>query len=245
MTDRTADLYGLPPEEFTAARDRLAQQLREEGDRDAAAEVRKRKRPSMAAWVLNQLVRRHRAEVDDLIAAGRRLRESQRAALEGGDRSALREASADRRTLTDRLLDRSREILAEAGHSASRTHLDRVERTLQAATLSEDAAEELGRGRLERELEPPEGLEALGVWDLPEPTPLAPRDERVERRAAAARKAEEEAEAAEKDAERLSREAQEAERAAEEARRAAKRAAASAERARRRAEDLRKRADRD
>jgi hypothetical protein len=243
--DRVAALYELAPEEFIAARDRLAKELREGGDRDGAADVRKLKRPSMAAWVLNQLVRRHGAEVEELISAGQRLREAQRAALEGGDRSALREAGAARRTLTDRLVDLSRDILTEAGHAASRTHLDRVERTLQAATLSEEAAAELRGGTLERELEPPEALEALGVWDLPEPTPLAPRGERVERRAAEARKAEEEAEAAEEEARRVARAAEEAERAADEARRAAKRAASTAERARRQAEDLRKRADRD
>ena len=245
MTDRTDALYELPPEEFTAARDRLAKELRDAGDRDGAAEVRGLKRPSMAAWVLNQMARRHGDVVEELISLGQQLREAQRTALGGGDSSGLREASAARRTLIDRSLDLSGEILTEAGHAATRTHLDRVERTLQAATLSEEAAAELRRGALERELEPPEALEALGVWDLPEPTPLAPRGERVERRAALARQAEEEAEAAEEEAGRLARAAEEAERAADDARRAAKRVASTAERARRRAEDLRKRADRD
>lgn len=245
MTDRIAALYALPPEEFTAARDALAKELREAGDRDGADRVRGLKRPSMAAWVLNQLARRHRDVIEELISVGQRLREAQRAALEGGDSSALRESSAARRTLIDRSLDLAAEILTGAGHAATRTHLDRVERTLQAATLSEEAAEELRRGVLQRELAPPEGLEALGVWDLPEPTPLAPRGERVERRAAQARKAEDEAEAAEEESRRLAKVAEEAERVAEDARRAAKRAAAAADRARKRAEDLRKRADRD
>jgi hypothetical protein len=237
-----ARLFELPPEEFTQARDRLARELREEGDADAAAGVRKLKRPSMAAWALNLLVRRHRDEVEELIAAGERLREAQRSVLQGSAREALREASSDRRRLTDALVDRAGELLTEAGHSPSRTHLDRVERTLQAASLSEDAAEELRRGMLERELEPPEGFEALGVWDVPEAAPLAPRKARAERRDAEAREAEERAAAAEAEAERLSREVERLERETSEARRAAKRAAAAAERARRRAADLRAKA---
>lgn len=240
--DRVAGLFELPPEGFTEARDRLARDLRDDGDADAAARVRKLKRPSVAAWALNLLVRRHRDEVEELIAAGERLREAQRSVLQGAARESLREASSDRRRLTDALVDRAREVLTEAGHSSSRTHLDRVEQTLQAAALSEEAAEELRRGMLERELEPPGGFEALGVWDVPEPAPLAPRKARAERREAEAREAEERAAAAEAEAEQLSREVERLERQANEARRAAKRAVAGAERARRRAEELRRKA---
>lgn len=242
--DRATPLFELPPEEFTKARDRLARDLRDEGDADAAGRVRKLKRPSVAAWALNLLIRRHRGEVDELVAAGERLREAQRSVLEGAARDALREATAERRRLTDALVDRARDLLTEAGHAPSRTHLDRVERTLQAAALSEEAAEELRRGMLERELEPPEGFEALGVWDVPEPAALAPRQQRTERREEEARKAEEKADAADEEAGRLTREADRLEREAEDARRAAKRAAAAAERARRRAEELRRRAGR-
>ena len=163
--DRVAALDELAPEEFIAARDHLAKELQDGGDRDGAADVRKLKRPSMAAWVLNQLVRRHGSEVEELISAGQQLREAQRAALEGGDRSALREAGAARRTLTDRLMDLSRDILTEAGHAASRTHLDRVERTLQAATLSEEAAAEkvyrVEFAKTRRVIECPEGTTVL------------------------------------------------------------------------------------
>jgi hypothetical protein len=235
-------LFDLAPDEFTAARDQVVRELREEGDRDAATRVRGLKKPSLAAWAANSLARRHRAEVEKLVRAGERLREAQRSVLEGGEATTLREAVAARRKLTDRLVDRATEMLGEGGHAASRTHLDGVERTLQAATLSEDAARELLEGRLERELEPPEGLEAVGVWEVAPPTPLEPRSERKARKEAEARKAREEAEAAEEEAKRLAAEADRAEREAGEARRAAKRAAAKAERARRRADELGQRA---
>lgn len=242
VEERVQALFDLPPDEFTPARDELARELRDAGEREAAAEVKKRKRPSVAAWALNSLVRTHRDEVDKLLAVGERLREAQRSVLEGGDREPMHQASAARRDLIDGLMDRAREVLEGAGHAASRTHLDRVEGSLTAATLTEEAAEELRGGTLERELEPPKGLEALGVWEMAEPTPLAPRSERAERREAEAAKAEEEAQAAADEAKRLAKEADRVEREAAEARRAAKKAATVADRARRRAEDLRRRA---
>ena len=39
-----ADLYVLPPEEFTAARNALAKELKAAGDKDGAAEVSKLRR---------------------------------------------------------------------------------------------------------------------------------------------------------------------------------------------------------
>ncbi|MDQ4005357.1 MAG: hypothetical protein M3135_03525, partial [Actinomycetota bacterium] len=72
---RDADeLYDLRPEEFTAARDGLVRSLKDAGDGDAAAEVKKLRRPTVVAWALNQLVRRHRRRVEELIAAGEALR---------------------------------------------------------------------------------------------------------------------------------------------------------------------------
>ncbi|MGH9179173.1 MAG: hypothetical protein ACRD0N_11565 [Acidimicrobiales bacterium] len=44
------DLYALDPEEFTAARNELAKQLRAEGRRDHATAVGKLRRPSVTAW---------------------------------------------------------------------------------------------------------------------------------------------------------------------------------------------------
>src|SRR4051812_44776528 len=53
------DLFALDPSEFTAARDRLVAELREAGDKGAAAEVKALRRPTVTAWALNQLARRH------------------------------------------------------------------------------------------------------------------------------------------------------------------------------------------
>ena len=240
--DRVVALYELPPEEFTAARDRLASELRDAGD-PGAGETRKLRRPTLGAWVVNQLARRHPDELAELVAAGERLRTAQQGVLQGGSPEALREAGNERRRLLDGLLDRAEEILAESGRPAARGRLEGVERSLMAATMSEEAAAEVARGTLSRELEPAAGFEAADVAEAPVPARPSGRDRRVERLRARSEAAEQEAREAEEDAARLDQDAQAAERAARDARRAADRAAERAATARRRARDLRRRAD--
>src|SRR5919206_3493156 len=123
-------LYGLPLEEFTLARNALAARLRKEGDADAAAEVRGLPRPSVSAWLVNQLARRERDGVRRLLDAGEALRRAQAAALGGGSGDELREASAAERRLVRELTGRAGELAEEAGEPATRTTLDRVSTTL-------------------------------------------------------------------------------------------------------------------
>ncbi|HEX2030903.1 MAG TPA: hypothetical protein VHL78_05820 [Actinomycetota bacterium] len=234
---RIAALYDLPPEEFIAARDRLARELRDAGDA-SAADVRKLRRPTLGAWVVNQLARNHGDELGELIAVGERLRAAQRAVIEGGSREALREAGNERRSLIDRLLDRAQQLLAERGSPVARGRLDGVEGSLMAATMSEEAAGEVRQGKLARELEAPAGFEAAGFGEVAPAAPPPARDRRAERLRAQAAEAAEEADAVEEEARRLENEAVQAERAARDARAAADRAADRAAKARRRAEDL-------
>src|SRR5690606_13878695 len=84
-----AELYGLPLDEFTAARDERAKELRADGERTAATAVRALRRPSTAAWAVNQLVRARREEVEQVLDLGAALREAQ-AALAGDELRALR-----------------------------------------------------------------------------------------------------------------------------------------------------------
>ena len=96
MLDEADDLYGLPLDEFTAARDALAKRLRGEKRREDADAVKALKRPSVAAGAINLAVREHGA--DDLLAAGEELRTAHGALLDGsGDAAAVREATARER----------------------------------------------------------------------------------------------------------------------------------------------------
>lgn len=226
-------LYGLPLGEFTAARDQLVAELRESGHRDAAARVKKLRRPSVSAWVVNQLVRHHRSEVQDLLSVGDDVRKGQRAALSGGGAEGIREITTRRRRVVDRLLDGAEDLLAKAGQATSRSTLDKVGDTLMAATVDEEAAEAVRAGRLERELAPTSGFETL-AGQIPAPTKSASkRDqqarERAQRAQDQARDAEEAAEEADREARRLKLLADQTRLDAERARR---RADGAAERAR-------------
>ncbi len=52
------ELYGLRPTEFTAARDAQAAAARRGGDRELAAAIKKLRRPTPAAWLVNLLAPR-------------------------------------------------------------------------------------------------------------------------------------------------------------------------------------------
>lgn len=64
------DLYGLPLERFVAERAALTKALRRAGSREQATEVASLRKPSVAAWAVNQLVRAHGREIAALFAAG-------------------------------------------------------------------------------------------------------------------------------------------------------------------------------
>ena len=71
-----ADLYILPLDQFTAARDEMAQQLKSSGDVDEAKRVSKLRKPSVAAWSLNRASRNNPDEVGRLKDSHRQLRQA-------------------------------------------------------------------------------------------------------------------------------------------------------------------------
>ena len=236
LSDR---LYGLPLDEFTAARDELAAELREQGDREAAAEVKKLRKPSVAAWTVNQLARTDKREVEELLAIGQDLRKAQKKAMSGGGAEAIREVTVRRRRAMDRLGDRAEELLAQAEHGTSRATLDKVEDTFQAATVDEKAADAVRAGRLARELAPPSGFELLGEGP---PAAVRSRAKPPQKVPDRVRRAQEQARQAEADAKDAAREAAGLEREAEYARKRAERARRNADRAAERARELKRKA---
>jgi hypothetical protein len=246
VDERAAALFELPPDRFTAERDRLAAELREAGDGEGARTVKALRRPTVPAWALNQASRRRPDAVSELLEAGGALREAHAALLGGGPGDPLRRARTRRAAAVDVLLLEARDVLEGAGRPASQTHRDAIVQTLEAASVEEEAGKRLRSGTLEREADAPTGFEAFGDIAPPAPTPEAPpKKGRTDRRA----RLEEEADEAERraaEADRRAREAEEdadrAEREAIRLRRAAERARDEADRARARAEDRRRRA---
>jgi hypothetical protein len=228
-------LYGLPLEEFTAARNDLARRLKRANQADAAASVQGLKKPSVPVWAVNQLARRHPDEVDALVGAGLRLREAQEQAFTDEDaRDTIREATAAERGAARTLTRLAQELLESEGRPVTRAVVDRIGGLLRSAAITPVAGDALRAGRLTEEVETG-GFDALAGLQVPksprrkkaQPEPRI--DRRREQRLQRLRERNEELEERARDAER---EAEGAERTAEKARGTADRARAAADRAR-------------
>ena len=138
------ELYGLPPEEFTAARNARAKEAASAGDGDLAARVKGLRKPTAGAWLLNQLVRHQADEVRRVIDLGAQLRSAQ------GAMSAqqLRELNAQRRELTRAVARQAGRIGEEAGRRVTPAVLATVEESLRSAMVDEAAGAALTSGLL-------------------------------------------------------------------------------------------------
>jgi hypothetical protein len=155
LTAAADDLYALVPEEFTAARNARAKAAKAE-DRGLAQRIGELRKPSPAAWIVNQMVREQPDGIDELLDLGSDLREAQSA----GDGRALTGIGAERRKLVSGLLQEATRIADAAGRPPSRAVLDEVEQSLIAATVDERAGEAVATGRLVR------GIQAVGFEDV-------------------------------------------------------------------------------
>lgn len=157
------DLYGLPLDRFIPERTALAKELRAAGDRDAAADVAALRKPTVAAWAVNQLVRTQSKAFGELTAAGDSLYRAQLELMEGqGDPRSLREVQHRERVAVDALLTLARGLLSSDGDELSPAVLERVSDTLHAAALDVGAREAVSGGRLERE------RTHIGLGNLPD-----------------------------------------------------------------------------
>jgi hypothetical protein len=159
-------LYALPFEEFIAARNRLAAETAKAGDRARAAEIKGLAKPSLSAWVANQIYWHDRALYDAL--------EQAVAAARHASGNELRGALEARRQALVAAGRRASEILAHAGSPASPETLRRVASTLEAVTTLPPGPE-IQPGRLVRDVDPP-GFDALAGWGpraVAKPSPTA------------------------------------------------------------------------
>lgn len=165
------ELYGLPLDRFIPERGALVKALRADGRRDEAAAAAALRKPSVAAWAVNQLVRSQPAGVQALCAAGDELRDAQARLLAGsGDGKSLRAANEREREAVDELVRAAQGLLSSDGHELSPPVVERVADTLHAAALDEAAREQVRDGRLERELR----HVGLGLGESADPFAVAP-----------------------------------------------------------------------
>ena len=175
MTDPFDDLYRAPLGEFTARRRELAAGLRAEGDKEGAKEVAAARKPTVAAWAVNQL---REVEPEGLDT----LRELHADVTAGGH--DLHELLERRRRVVSDLAASVARVLESDGRSPSTFERD-VAGTLEAAVVDREALEAVTAGHLTAPLSAP-GIEALGITPVTE-RPASEKDEEAEAREEAER----------------------------------------------------------
>lgn len=160
------ELYGAPLDEFVAERKRLAQKL----GGDEGKELAKLRKPNVAAWVLNQLARRERRDVDLLLDAGHRLRQAQAGVLRGGEKESFEDARRKESDALKRLTKAAERLLRDARGTASASALAQVGESLRAAAVTEEGREVLARGRFVEPLRA-SGFDVFAGIDVPKHVP--------------------------------------------------------------------------
>jgi hypothetical protein len=161
MARRRADeldgLYAVRPQEFTQARRALVQRLKEAGKPAEAREAERRRRPSVALWVVNQLARRDPDAVREFVDAAQTTMRAQRTG-----RSELAVSTARQHEAMQRLSHQAKALLAELGRAVSPELGRRMSWTLLGAAVDPHTRARLRQGTLDVEHSAPD-LAALGT----------------------------------------------------------------------------------
>ena len=144
------EVYGVPPKEFTRARNARVAALAKSGHHDAAEALRRLRRPTATLWAVNQLGRLGGKRLDAFVDAMAGLRRTQLR-----DPRSVPEALRRQRAALDALLETAREALSEQGLNAGPAAVRRISSTLQGAAVDPRRADDLRHGRLAEELTAP------------------------------------------------------------------------------------------
>ncbi|MGW6446668.1 hypothetical protein [Lentzea sp. NPDC055074] len=213
------ELYGLPPKDFTAARNAAAKQT---DDKDLAKAIQDLRKPTVGAWAVNKLVRDAPEGLEEALGLSTA-------------QLTMRELGRKRKELMEALVYRTLELTGPLADDA----VTQVRNTLTAAMADPESAEQVRHGHLTK------GLEYSGFgFALPAPEPAQDgedalarkRRERQERKRAEAQQAVDEAEQAVGEAQADQLAAQRAFDRAAERLEDAKRVTSAAEKARKAAE---------
>lgn len=112
------------PERFTAARNELATALRGANPR-ASASVQSLRKPTIAAWLANRLVRIAPEQIAELTEFGDRLRDAHRT----GDRASLKRLTPRRYELVNRLVDAAQADATVDGRTVTATAAEHLAAT--------------------------------------------------------------------------------------------------------------------
>lgn len=147
-------LYTTPPSGFLARREELAMAARTAGRGAEARRIHEARRPTLAAWAANLLLRAQPEESHRFLELGEALRK----AHQDLDPAGIKELSAQRRRIVAALTRQTADLALDAGQRLSDAVLNDVSATLQAVLADPDAADRWATGRLDSALVPPSGF---------------------------------------------------------------------------------------
>ncbi|HVF20310.1 MAG TPA: hypothetical protein VNA14_08705 [Mycobacteriales bacterium] len=143
-----ADLFLVEPEEFVAARDALARQLKSRGDAAAVAAVKALRRPTLPVWLLNLVAHDEPDVVEQVRRVGAELRAAQSIALKTGEGAGIREMAAMRRRVVDEVVRAALRLGGERGREVAAAHRDAISATVEAALADDALAAQWASARL-------------------------------------------------------------------------------------------------
>ncbi len=155
-------LYGLQPDEFLDARRQLVKAAKTAGEPDLTKAIGALRKPTVAAWAINQLTRRQPDEIKRLLTLAASLHDAQ----ERVDGPALKELGRERTKLIDELVRSCAQTMQEAGGSLSPSAANQMRETFVAALTSTAATDAVASGQLTRAL----SYAGFGDVDLSEAT---------------------------------------------------------------------------
>jgi DNA repair exonuclease SbcCD ATPase subunit len=145
------ELYATPPPDFVSRREELAAEAKAEGRMEDALLIHAARRPTLAAWAANMLLRSQPVASQRFLELGRALREAYRTL----DVEGIKELSDQRRNIVSTLSRQAAALAREAGHPLSDAAQQDVASTLHAVLADQDAADRWATGRLQSALTPP------------------------------------------------------------------------------------------
>jgi hypothetical protein len=141
-------LYAMPLDQFIATRRSLVAEARAAGEREVAREVGALRKPSVAAWLVNQLARLDPAPVAGLTSLGDRLRDAQ-SAMRG---SELKTLARERSAVVEEAMARVSALAGDRGVGLSPGVTAELHDTFVAALATAEAGGAVRSGRLVRAL---------------------------------------------------------------------------------------------
>ena len=144
LDEIAAELYGLRPDDFAAARDEQVRKARAEGRPPLARDLARLRRPTQSAWLINLLWRDQRDVMEQLLQLGEDLGRAQAQA----SGTELLRLTARRRELEAALMRGARALAENAGVTVTASMEREAQETLAAALAVPAVANEVRTGRL-------------------------------------------------------------------------------------------------